>query len=69
MTKTNTKTNTKTKTKSKFIKYLTCAIFSKNRGCKDIKYDFFIIVSNSESKVRKSESECQKVRNTRSESQ
>ena len=40
-TKSNTKTNTKmkTKTKIKCRKDYTCGIFSKSRGCKDIKHD------------------------------
>ena len=49
-TKTNTKTNTRTKTKWKFKKYLTYAIFSKSRGCKDIKYDIFSMMTQTRSR-------------------
>ena len=40
-TKTKTKTNILKKTKTKYRKDHTCAIFSKSRWCKDIKYDIF----------------------------
>ena len=50
-TKTKTKTKTETKIKSKFRKYLTYAIFSKSSGCKDIKYDIFIMLTQTRTRT------------------